>query len=113
MAAFRFTPDAVADRDDIWQFIASDNRAAADRVEEATFAACEALARNPLQGHVRPDLTKLPVRFWTPPSYPNYIVVYRPETNPLQILRVLHGKRNVRRILKQFSHDLLEPQIDT
>ena len=100
MAAFRFTPDAVADRDDIWQFIASDNRAAADRVEEAIFAACEALARNPFQGPVRPDLTKLPVRFWTLPCYPNYIVVYRPETNPLQVLRVLHGKRNIRRILK-------------
>ena len=65
VAAFRFTPDAVADLDDIWRFIASDNRAAADQVEEAIVAACEALARNPLQGHVRPDLTKLPVRFWT------------------------------------------------
>ena len=93
MAAFRFTPDAVADRDDIWRFIASDNRAAADQVEEAIFAACEALARNPLQGHVRPDLTKLPVRFWTLPSY-------RPETNPLQTLRLLHGKRNIKRILR-------------
>jgi plasmid stabilization system protein ParE len=101
VAAFRFTPDAVADRDDIWQFIASDNRAAADRVEEAIFAACEALAANLFQDHVRPDLTKLPVRFWTLPSYPNYIVVYRPETNPLQILRVLHGKRNIKRILNR------------
>ena len=104
MAAFRFTPDAVADREDIWQFIASDNRAAADQadqVEEAIFAACEVLAGNPLQGHVRLDLTNLPVRFWTLPSYPNYIVVYRPETNPLQILRVLHGKRNVKRILNR------------
>ena len=52
-------------------------------------------------GHVRPDLTKLPVRFWTLPSYPNYIVVYRPETNPLQILRLLHAKRNIRRILNR------------
>jgi plasmid stabilization system protein ParE len=57
--------------------------------------------RNSFQGHVRPDLTKLPVRFWTLPNYPNYIVAYRPETNPLQILRVLHGKRNVRRILNR------------
>ncbi|MGA9622876.1 MAG: type II toxin-antitoxin system RelE/ParE family toxin [Bryobacteraceae bacterium] len=101
MAACRLTPDAVADLDDIWRFIASDNRAAADRVEEAIFAACEALARNPLQGHIRPDLTKLPVRFWTLPSHPNYMVVYRPETSPLQVLRVLHGKRNIRRILNR------------
>jgi plasmid stabilization system protein ParE len=31
----------------------------------------------------------------------NYTVVYRPETVPLQIVAVLHGKRNIRRILKQ------------
>jgi plasmid stabilization system protein ParE len=99
VGACRLTPDAVADLDDIWRFIASDNRAAADRVEEAIFAACESLARNPLQGHLRPDLTKLPVRFWTLPSHPNYIIVYRPETSPLQVLRVLHGKRNAKHIL--------------
>jgi hypothetical protein len=33
--------------------------------------------------------------------YPNYTVVYRPDTAPLQIVTVLHGKRNIRRILKQ------------
>ena len=101
MAACRFIPDAIADIDDIWRFVASDNRAAADRGEEAILGSCEALARNPFQGHVRADLTKLPVRFWTLPSHPNYMVVYRPETNPLQVLRVLHGKRNVRRILNR------------
>ena len=101
MAAFRFTPDAVADLDDIWRFIASDNRAAADQAEEAIFAACEALATNPFQGHVRPDLTKPPVRFRTLPSHTNYMVVYRPETIPLRVLRVLYGKRNVKRILNR------------
>ena len=101
MAAYQVTPDAVDDLDDIWWFIAKDNRDAADRVEEEILAACDNLSKFPRQGHVRPDLTKLPVRFWTVPRYPNYIVVYRPETQPLQIVRVLHGKRNVKRILGQ------------
>jgi plasmid stabilization system protein ParE len=33
--------------------------------------------------------------------YPNYTVGYRPETNPLQIIAILHGKRNIRRIFGQ------------
>jgi hypothetical protein len=32
---------------------------------------------------------------------PNYAIVYRPETMPLEIVAVVHGKRNIRRILKQ------------
>jgi plasmid stabilization system protein ParE len=54
----------------------------------------------PLRGHSRPDLPTRPVRFWTLTRYPNYTVVYRPETAPLQIVAVLHGKRNIRRILQ-------------
>jgi plasmid stabilization system protein ParE len=48
-----------------------------------------------------PDLTARALRFWTLKRYPNYIVVYRPGTNPLQVIAVLHGKRNLRRILKE------------
>ena len=29
----------------------------------------------------RRDITPLPVRFWTLPKYPNYVIVYRPETD--------------------------------
>ena len=61
MAAFRFTPDAVADRDDIWRFIASDNRAAADRVEEA-ICRLRSSGREPVSGP-RP-VTLLPVAWW-------------------------------------------------
>jgi plasmid stabilization system protein ParE len=38
---------------------------------------------------------------WSYTRYPNYTVVYRPETAPLQIVAVIHGKRNMRRILKE------------
>jgi plasmid stabilization system protein ParE len=57
MAVYRFTPDAVADLDDIWNFIAADNLEAADRVEKAILAACGSLVRNPLIGDVRVELT--------------------------------------------------------
>ena len=48
-----------------------------------------------------PDLTSRNLRFWTLTRYPNYTIVYRPETTPLQIIAVLHGKRNLRQILKE------------
>jgi plasmid stabilization system protein ParE len=59
------------------------------------------VAEAPLRGHSRPDLTTRSLRFWTLTRYPNYTVVYRPETVPLQVVAVLHGKRNIRRIVKQ------------
>ena len=54
-----------------------------------------------MRGHSRFDLTSRSLRFWTLTRYPNYTVVYRPETSPLQVVAVLHGKRNIRRILKR------------
>ncbi len=48
-------------------------------------------------GHRREDLTTQPdVRFWAVYSY---LVIYRLGTTPLQILRVLHAKRDVRQTL--------------
>jgi plasmid stabilization system protein ParE len=101
MSAYALTPLAKADIFDIWSYIADDNVAAADRVEQAIYDACALAAEAPLRGHSRPDLTPRPLRFWTLSRYPNYAVVYRPETAPLQVVAVLHGKRNLRRLLKE------------
>lgn len=100
MSAYVLTPLAKADIFDIWAYIAENSETAADRVEQAVFDACEFLAVGPSRGHTRPDLTPRPLRFWTLNRYPNYTVVYRPDTAPLQIIAVLHGKRNIRHILK-------------
>ena len=101
MSAYDLTPLAKADIFDVWTFIAEDNEDAADRVERAIYDACAFVAEAPLRGHLRPDLTARPLRFWTLTRYPNYAIVYRPETSPLQIVAVMHGKRNLRSILKQ------------
>lgn len=101
MASFRLTPSAIDDIDAIWNYIVRDNLDAADAVEDAIRNACKVLARSPLHGHVRPALTSLPVRFWTVPRYPNYVIVYRPDSNPVQILRVLHGRRNLKKLLRE------------
>ena len=51
-------------------------------------------------GTRRQDITPLPVRFWTLPRFANYVIVYRPDTVPLQVVAVLHGKRELKMILE-------------
>ena len=101
MNRYQFTPQAADDIFEIWSTIARHSMDAANRVEEAIYGACFFLADGPLRGHIREDLTKLPLRFWTLQPYPNYIIVYDPETHPLQIIRILQGARNVSAILPQ------------
>jgi plasmid stabilization system protein ParE len=99
--AYRLTPRALDDLDDIWTYIAADSVDAAIRVESAILEACESLARHPLLGSKRREITPLPVRFWVVSRYPNFIAVYRPETKPLQIIAVLHGKRDIKRLMEE------------
>ncbi len=100
MTAYRFTPQASGDLFEIWSYIAADNPEAAGRVENAIYEACARIAQMPLAGQVRKDLTALPLRFWTLARYPNYLIVYDPAATPLQIIRILHGKRDVKSILQ-------------
>ena len=100
MSAYALTPVAKAGIFEIWAYIADDNEDAADRVEQAIYDACKFIAESPLRGHSRKDLTKRALRFWTLTRYPNYTIVYRPETAPVQVVAVLHGKRDVKGILK-------------
>ena len=54
------------------------------------------LASTPGAGHQREDLTDDAVLFW--PVF-SYLVVYDPSKRPIEIARVLHGKRDVATIL--------------
>ena len=91
--SYQFTPQALNDLSDIWDYIAEDNVKAANRVESAILSACNGLAAHPLIGSKRSEITPLPVRYWTVTRFPNFIVVYRPNTKPLQIVKVVHGKK--------------------
>jgi plasmid stabilization system protein ParE len=96
MTAFVLTPAAAQDLEAIWEFVAQDNSAAADRVLKALENAMRKLARNPGMGHRREDLADRCHRFLLVYSY---LVVYRVETEPLQVLRVLHAARDVQALL--------------
>lgn len=92
MSAYSLHPDAFADLNDIWEFIAQDTVDAADRVLDEIQKAIDMLVRAPLAGHLRPDLSSRPMRFWLVHSY---LIAYVPE-QPLLIIGVLHGRRNPR-----------------
>jgi len=100
MSRYQFTPQATDDLLDIWSFIARDSPEAADRVEEAVFRACDLLADSPVAGRTRKDLTSLPLRFWVAHPYSNYLIVYDPAARPLQIVRILHGARDLPSVLR-------------
>lgn len=55
--------------------------------------ACERLAEMPGIGHYREDLVDRNYRFWTVDSY---LIVYRWQSAPLQIISIVHGARNLR-----------------
>jgi plasmid stabilization system protein ParE len=56
------------------------------------------LAQLPGGGHRRSDLTDVKVRFF---SVYSYLIVYQPETKPLQIVTILHARRDVGKLLKK------------
>jgi plasmid stabilization system protein ParE len=70
------------------------------RRECSTRSAARALllAKSPSLGHSRRDLTNAPVLFWPVGAY---LVIYHKDIRPVQIVAVLHGKRNVKKLLHQ------------
>lgn len=96
---FELSEEATKDISEIWQYIAAHNEQEADQIEEEIRSTSASLGRRPLSGHLRTDLTDRKVRFWTLPRYRNYTIVYRVDVAPIRIIAVLHGKRNISRIL--------------
>jgi len=97
MRAFVLTSLADRDLDQIWEYLATDNIRTADRVLLAIENGMRRIARTPGIGHYREELTDRRHRFFLVYSY---LIVYRPETDPLQIVRVLHAARDIKNILK-------------
>jgi len=96
---YELTPEALQDLNEIWVYIAEDNPDAADRVEASILAACEHLVEFPRAGVDRQELPDRNLRYWTVSRFPNYMIAYRPETEPLQIVAILEGHRDIRRTI--------------
>ncbi len=93
MSGFVFHPDALTDLNEIWEFIATDNLNAADRVLNEIQETIRALVPFPQLGHHRSDLTSRPIRFH---PVRDFLIAYAPEEKPLIVLAILHGRRHPR-----------------
>lgn len=75
----------------IWSYIAEDNPNAADMLFDIIDEKCNLLKDNPKIGQARPDIsTKMryfPVK--------NYLILYQEQLYGIEIIRVLHGSRDL------------------
>jgi plasmid stabilization system protein ParE len=93
VSGYTLHPEAYRDIDEIRAYIAEDNPDAADRVVTAIFDRIRSLVALPRQGYRRPNLTGRPLRFVV--VY-DCVIAYAPETTPLRVLAIIHGRRSPR-----------------
>ncbi len=97
MGRIERTVRADLDYRDIYHYIAQDNVTAAvgflRKLDEKLLRASDM----PLAGATRPDLGKK-VRSW---SVGKYLLLYRPIKGGIELLRVIHGARKVRRVFRR------------
>ena len=95
MSCVRYTTQAQEDILDIAFYIAQDNVGAAHRLMEKILRACERISVSPQTGRAReelaPNLRSFPVE--------KYVVFYRPVQGGAEIVRVLHGARDIPALL--------------
>jgi toxin ParE1/3/4 len=91
MVPYSISPQARNDIDGIWDYIACDNPAAADRVIALFEQKFLLLSSQPLIGESR-DKLQIGLRSF---SVGNYVIFYRPMKNSLEVARVIHGARDI------------------
>ena len=87
----RLTGRAEADLDDLWAFIAARNPDAADRMVDAVLESSRMHVRFPGMGESRDELRPGLRCFVVPP----YVVFCRPVEDTIEVLRILHGARDI------------------
>jgi len=98
MSGFILASAAKSDLVEIWSYYAIEvgDVDLADRMRDEIFDGFRAIAKNPGIGHLRRDLADEPLKFW---RVRNYLIIYRSKARAVQIVRILHGARDVAAIL--------------
>lgn len=94
MAQLRISPRASEDLLEIWSYIADDSEANADGFIDKIYETMELLARQRGLGRHRDELAPGIQSF----AVSRYIVFYRVVTGAIEIVRVLHGARDIENI---------------
>ena len=89
-----FSQKALADLDEILEYIAHDKPLAAVAFVQKLRDKCMLLAENPELGEIRAELGKNLRAF----SVGNYVIFYRTIPKGVEIVRVVSGHRNLERL---------------
>jgi plasmid stabilization system protein ParE len=90
---FSVTPEAELDVLEIWEYIAEDDsETAASRVIDRIRGEFQKLGDMPGIGHFREELLDSSYKFW---SVWSYVIVYRWQSKPIEIVAVVHGARDL------------------
>ena len=85
------TPASRSDYDEIWSYLAVRDLTAADRLVDQFDATLAVIAATPRMGRnveeLAPNLRSFPVG--------NYLIFYRPLADGMQLIRLLHGARDI------------------
>jgi toxin ParE1/3/4 len=94
---YRLSKRARGDLLEIWRYIANDNETAADRFIDLLVQRFQLLGKNPYIGRSRDEL-RTGYR-----SFPvgQYVVFYRVAEPGVQIMHVVHGRRDLETILER------------
>ena len=96
MARVQASSSSRADVADILRYLRLNSRQGARRVHRAIDQTFSFLAENPFAGPSRTEfgvaMRSYPVR-----AYPHYLVFYLPLPDGVQVVRVMHGARNLPR----------------
>ena len=97
MNSANFSTAATIDLRRIWSEIAKDSEINADRMVDRLIDVCRLLAGNPHLGAVWSE-RHLPIRCFPVPGN-KYVVFFTPKSDGVEIIRIIHGRRNLERIM--------------
>ena len=98
MKRFLFGAYVEHDLREIRDYIAQDDPAAAHRLMVRLVGAFRRLAARPKLGRTRSELARPSLRVWPVGSY---LILYRHEKQPIEIVAVLHGARDIPAIMNR------------
>ena len=102
MNRYIIAPSASRDLNEIIDYFASLNVEVGERLIAAFEKKCQNLINFPMMGRIyediRPDLRGVPLD--------GYIILYQITDNTLEILRVVHGSRNLKDLFESDEDDI-------
>lgn len=90
-------PQALEDLAEIWTYIADDSPDRADTFADMVESKFQTLARHPSIGRHRPELGANLRSF----VIGHYVIFYSPVSDGIEIVRVLHGARDIESIFQE------------